>query len=336
MWETAESAFQEMFCRMYGVVEPAVPLQKIIHWWAVTADVGMQDDDCNLGTAFVPAGHFYEMHIPVPGDERRRTDRGRARQAGADWLLYPQIRTTDDTTALARDGFLDLPWFMEAQYRVRGGVDDDLRAQLGNSRYRDLRRLVRRADAEYDHRVLDGAGAAADPAALKDFDRLHALNLAKYGHRFNHLSSTALELVLDSPLRDRMRLFLRQSRADGATVQAVLCFLDPTGTELTILAQGIDPALVTPGQNVYRAAFYEIFRWGEGQGIGVFSLGRGNEVKKLDVGANTYHLLANHIRGVSGADPAGFAPMRAKLRDFFDRVIGELESTGGARVTVRR
>ncbi|WBB75659.1 GNAT family N-acetyltransferase [Micromonospora sp. WMMD1128] len=325
-----------MFCRMYEVAEPAVPLSRIIHWRAVTADVGMQDDDCNLGTAFVPAGHFYEMHIPVPADERRRADRERARRAGADWLLYPQIRTTGDTAALAVDGFLDLPWFIEAQYRVRAGVDDDLRAHLGNSRYRDLRRLVRRAAGEYDYRVLDGAEAAADPAALKDFDRLHALNLAKYGHRYNHLSATALDLVLDSPLRDRMRLFLRQSRADGATVQVVLCFLDPTGTELTILAQGIDPALVSPGQNVYRAAFYELYRWGEDHGVGAFSLGRGNEVKKLDVGANTYHLLANHIGGVSGADPAVFAPMRAALRGFFDRVIGELESTGGHRVTVRR
>jgi hypothetical protein len=336
MPETVEATFQEMFCRMYGVADPAVPLQKIIHWWAVTADVGMQDDPANLGTAFVPAGHFYEMHIPVPGDERRRTDRGRARDAGAEWLLYPQVRTTDDSTALAAVGFLDLPWFLEAQYRVRTGVDDDLRAHLGNSRYRDLRRLVRRAATEYDHRVLDGAAAAADPAALKAFDQLHSLNLTKYGHRYNHLSGTALDLVLDSPLRDRMRLFLRQSRTDGETVQAVLCFLDPTGTELTILAQGIDHGLVTPGQNVYRAAFYELYQWGEAHGVRVFSLGRGNEVKKLDVGANTYHLLANHIGGAAGADPAVFAPLRAKLGAFFERVTGELESAGGDRVTVLR
>ena len=330
---TISDTYRALFCQIYGVEAPVVPLGMIIHWSAIVRETGLADLAVNSDTAYIPDGYFYAVHNEVPDAAGIRDAMTSAAVHDADWVLYPVLRSGDRTDELAAAGFTPIPWFVEAEYRVRADVDTDLRAQLGNGRYRDLRRLVRRAEQSYRHEILTGTELAGMPDRLIEFDRLHQLHMTRYGHCHNHLSAPALHLMLNSPLSPGLVLFVRYHDRTAQPVQAALSLLDPSGRELTLLAQGIDRAAVPAGHNLYRTWFYEMYRWGVAHGVEVFNLGRGAEQKKLDMGANTFHLLDNHLAPTRRRDTADVHAMRQKLVPFFADVRRHLADTVQHRET---
>jgi hypothetical protein len=293
--------YERLFALLYGTggAEAPVRLGDVIHWRAGLDGCGLNDLSLNRSTAYVPSGYFYRAHTSAPSEPEVAAALRTAATRGADWVLYPTVRDEDDTRALTASGFVALPWFVEAEYRVRHGLDADLRAQLGPGRHRELLRLVRRADERFFTTVTEGHDALTEAGVLESFDRVHRLNLLKYGHGANHFSADITHALADSPLGSRLCLFRRHLRQGGDVVQAVLALIEDGGEAVHLLVQGIDHGRVPPGQNLYATSLYEIFRWGVRRGITVFNLGRGAERVKLNLGANAFHLLANHLGSVS-------------------------------------
>lgn len=305
--------YRTLFCQMYGVRSPAVVLGEVIHWWAIVRDAGLADLTINKQVGYVPEGYFYATHVEAPSDRAVRDAFADAGRHDADWVLYPVVRAVQRSEAMREAGFLPVPWFVEAEYRMRDGVDVDLRAQLGKSRHGDLRRASRRAAERYPYEVR--GPDQVDEESLAAFDRLHRINLSKYGHKHNHLSPTALRLILDSPIGSGVRLFLRRQKEGGEPVQAGLNLLDEAGGTMAFVAQGIDREHMPAGegQNLYKAWFYDMYQWGAAHGVDAFTLGRGAELNKLDVGGNTFYLLDNHLAPTRCSDPQEVDALRARL-----------------------
>ena len=324
--------YRTLFCQMYGVRSPAVVLGEIIHWWAIVRDAGLADLTINKQTGYVPDGYFYTTHVEVPSDRAVCVALTDAARHDADWVLYPVVRAVDHPEGMRNAGFMAVPWFVEAEYRVREGVDRDLRAQLGKNRHGDLRRASRRAAERYRCEVFGPEQISEE--SLAAFDRLHQINLGKYGHKHNHLSLAALRLILASPLGAGVRLLLRYPRDGGTPVQAGLNLLDEAGRTMAFVAQGIDRDGVPTGegQNLYKAWFYDMYQWGTEHGVDTFALGRGAELNKLDVGGNTFYLLENHLAPTRSADTDEVKALRTRLTLQFSDVRAQLTES----VTRRR
>lgn len=331
-----DEVFRRVFSLLYGTGGPIARLGDIIHWRAGVESLGLGGLSLNSAMAFVPNGYFYRAYTPAPSAAEIAKAHQEAAEWEAAWTLYPAVRDQDDTRALTAAGFMALPWFIEAEYRVRDNLDTDLRAQLGASRHREILRLVRRADEQFVTTMTQGREALIDVGALESFDRLHQLNLAKYGHGTNHFSAAILRILIDSPLGPQLCVIQRR-RHDGATVQAVLALVDDGNATVHLLVHGIDHARVPPGQNLYATSLYEIFRWGLQRGIATFNLGRGAEHVKLNLGANVFHVLANHlarvcvqVRRESRAD-AELISLREVARRRFDMTCDQLRETANRR-----
>ena len=303
--------WRQAFCRLYGTERPVVPLGRIMHWRAVAGALpggSFADSD----PALITGGYFYRPHTTAPSaaelDALPRDDEAR-------WVLCPVVRHGEGAT-LAERGFTELPWFLEAELIASDDVDRDLRASLGGARFRELRRLARRAEADFRWEV-----AEITEDTLLAFDRLHRQNLAKYGHAHNHFSLEILRDLRASPLGDRLCLFLHRDRHD-APVQAVLGLRHPESLEL--LVQGIDHAAVPPSHNLYAAALYRIYHWGADHGLSRFNLGRGAALAKLNLGANRFHVVANHIDGDVGA-------LREAACAAMDQAVATLCAAAGRR-----
>lgn len=316
--------YRTLFCQMYRVSSPVVVLGEVIHWWAIVRDAGLADLTINKQTGYVPDGYFYATHIDAPSGHAVRTALADAVRYDADWVLYPVVRAVERSETMRDAGFVPVPWFVEAEYRVHDGVDADLRAQLGKNRHGDLRRASRRAAEGYRYEVLGNDQITDDNLAA--FDRLHRINLDKYRHKHNHLSMAALRLILAAPLGAGVRLFLRYPEAGSVPVQAGLNLIDETGRTMAFVAQGIDrQAMPTgEGQNLYKAWFYDMYLWGVERGVDAFALGRGAELNKLDMGGNTFYLLENHLASARFADMAEVAELRGRLTAQFAEVGSQL------------
>ncbi|NJP89874.1 GNAT family N-acetyltransferase [Nonomuraea sp. FMUSA5-5] len=321
--------YRDLFCQMYGVAAPAVVLGEMIHWWAIVREAGLGDQKLHRQTAYVPAGYFYATHVDAPDARTVREARERAADLATDWVLYPVVKAADDTGALRAAGFTPIPWFVGADYRVREGVDEDLRGQLGKNRHGDLRRAARRAAERYDLELVSFPDITEEHLLL--FDRLHRLNLRKYGHQHNHLSLPALRAMLRTPLGAGLFLYLRRPLEGGPPVQAGLNLVEDGGRTMSFVAQGIDHAVVPSSQNLYKAWFYEMFQRGAGMGVDTFVLGRGAELNKLDMGANTFYLLENHLGPVGDRETGEVERLRQRLRAGFEEIGARLAANMAQR-----
>jgi hypothetical protein len=306
-----DAVYRRLFEQLYQTNGDTVRLGKIMHWNAVMRDLDRSGLRLNQELAYLPRGYFYGSHTPAPGTSEIETDAGAALANGAHWLLYPAVR--HPAPALNRTGFVDLPWFIATNYHVRSGLATDLRAQLGGRRHRELRRHIRLADEHFPSTVCYGRSALSEPGVMASFDRLHQLNLKKYGHRRNHYDSAALEVLLTSGLGDRLGVLLRHPRAGGPAVAATLFLDEPDGTCMHLLVQGIDHDVVQTGHNLYAASVLDLLEWGTGREIGLFDLGKSAETTKLGLGANSFHLLWNHL--VPVADWTHRTGLRTELDD---------------------
>ncbi|MEV5651910.1 GNAT family N-acetyltransferase [Nocardia sp. NPDC052254] len=302
---SAGDPWRQAWCRLYDTSTGVVPLGRIMHWRSVIAALGVGPV---LGgdAAMVTRGYFYQPHTACPAPAEVRFDRSVAESVSASWLMYPVVRA-GESAVLADAGYASLPWFLEAEFVRSDDVDHDLRDLLGGTRFRELRRLGRRADEHFAWEVR--AGTEIDADALADFDRLHRLNLTKYGHGTNHFALPILRDLTESVVREHIRLF-RYRRPGGESVQAVLAMHRPESATLDLLVQGIDHAVVSSSHNLYAAAIHRIYRWGAERGVRRFGLGRGAEQAKLGLGANRFHIVANHLMRVDGGSEAALPPLR--------------------------
>ena len=302
---TEQTTWQAAFCRLYELDRPVVPLGTIIHWRAIATALGMERPFTDQ-SALVTADYFYQPHSPVPS--AADLDAALTADTDAAWILVPVLRPSAAAWELAERGFVDLPWFVEAEYRVRDGVDQDLRAQLGSDRYRTLRRMVRRVGEHYAWQAY--TGESLTPDVWRSFDRLHRLNIERYGHSRNHFGGAVLNVLSTSPLAHSLCVFRFERRTDGVPVQAVLAIRD--GDHVRLLVGGIDHATVPSAHNLYAAGYYATYQWGATHGIRVFNLGRGAPIDKLNAGANHFELLSNHLAPAGSQDSHDVRELRTR------------------------
>ncbi|WP_040785709.1 GNAT family N-acetyltransferase [Nocardia pneumoniae] len=312
-------------CRLYGTSSPVVPLGKIMHWRAVTEALGVETPAAD--PALIAGGYFYRPHTTAPDAAELEADIWAAVSGGARWLLYPVVRGA--AALLERHGFVELPWFVEAEFVTDDEPDHQLRTLMGGARFRELRRMVRRAEEQFEWHMT--TGDRIDDEILTAFDRLHRLNLAKYGHTRNHFALPILRDLTRSALGERMCFFLHRQRSGGTPVQAVLAMRYPESNTVEVLVQGIDHAVVPPAQNLYATALYRIYRWGWSRGIHRFNLGRGAQLAKLNLGANRFHVVSNHIAPVTGDRHEEFAALRAAARASMNTALAALRAAADRR-----
>ncbi|MGO4617473.1 hypothetical protein AB4305_24220 [Nocardia sp. 2YAB30] len=319
--------WRQAFCRLYETRVPIVPLGKIMHWRAVVDALGVETPTAR-DLALVADDYFYRPHSSAPTAAELDAHRHEGAIGGAQWLLYPVVRRAGADLSAPR-GFVELPWFVEAEFVVRDSLDRDLRRLLGGSRLRELSRLVRRADEHFEWEVA--TGAQVDDETLVAFDRLHQLNLTKYGHSRNHFSLSILRDIAISALRERVCVFLHRRQSDGALVQAVLAMHYPESKTLEVLVQGIDHTAVARSQNLYAVALYRIYRWGLARDIHRFNLGRGAQLAKLNLGANRFHVVSNHIAPVDDTRPVDFGALQVAARSSIDKALAALAKAADRR-----
>lgn len=298
----AQSTYRALFCTLHRHRWPVAPLARIPHWIGPARAALGRASDLERCRALVPSGCFYALSTPAPSDREVESALAEASGADAHAVLFPVIRAGADTAALAGRAFRAIPWFIEASYEVCAGVEADLRAQLGGRKWRDLRKIARHYEQAFALEVH--AGPAIADSVLEEFDRLHQCNLTKYGHAMNFYSREVLGCLLGSPLGPHTRVFVSRRRSDGCAAQALLALAG--ADEMRLLVQGIDPAVVPPGQNLYRALLVLLFLRGAEAGVQRFHLGRGSEALKLSLGANRFHRLDNHL-WIDERAPAGWA-----------------------------
>lgn len=324
--DIANAVWRNAFCQLYRVRRPCVALGDIMHWRAVigTLGVGSQLDH---DLAYVPSGYFYQTHTPAPSPSEVEVAGGDARRHGARWVLYPVVAQPAAAACAELGGAVELPWFVSAEYEVRRGIDEDLRDQLGGARTREIARLSRRAAEKV---TWDASTGEPAPDVLASFDRLHRLNLDRYGHRHNHFAQPILAGLIRSPLRDNLCIF-RHLQADGGDpVQAVLALRSPDAALLHLLVQGIDHARVPPAVNLYATMLYRIFGWGVANGIRRFDLGRGAHAAKLNLGANRFQVVSNLLIPAvpgPGAEPDDLTGLRKAATQAADAATDELRTT---------
>jgi hypothetical protein len=325
--EIADAVWRKAFCQLYRVSQPRVPLGDIMHWRAVIGALGV-GSHLDHDLAYVPSGYFYQTHTPAPTRSDVDLACRDARRNGARWVLYPVVPQPPAAAYAESGGAVELPWFVSAEYEVRSGVDEDLRDQLGGARTREIARLARRAAGQFTWQASTGEPA---PDVLASFDRLHRLNLDRYGHRHNHFAQPILAELIRSPLRDDLCIFRHLPAGGGDPVQAVLALRSPEEALLHLQVQGIDHARVAPAVNLYATMLYRIFGWGVANGIRRFDLGRGAHAAKLNLGANRFQVVSNLLVPVApDAEPSDLTRLRKAAAHAIDAATDEL------RTTVRR
>lgn len=292
--ETPEAirVFQNLFLELYSIQEPILPLERIMHW---VRRFGIETPNLDITPTLVIGGFFYNTSTSVPTASEIEESLEIARQNNVYQFLIPTIRNTATTEAIESYGFKKIPWFIEAIYQIQNGVDEDLRSQLGGKRFREILRLVRMAERDYEFEFYTLKQIRTDPSILKTTADIHEFNVKKYGHAINFYSYSILKLISESVLGENLLICICRDKETSQEVQASISLLDPSRLQMYTLVQGIDKEKIRKGQNLYIADKYQRYKFAERHGIREINLGRGNEELKLKLGANRFNLLNNWV-----------------------------------------
>src|SRR6266487_435225 len=125
----ALDAFRGLFCALYGVRDPVLPLRNVLHWFDGVRRFGSADHELHTVPTAVMGGSFYNISTPAPSQATLEAWLAEAESIGVEQVLVPTVRRERPTGALANSGFVAVPWFVEAEFTITDGLDADLRAR---------------------------------------------------------------------------------------------------------------------------------------------------------------------------------------------------------------
>ncbi|MBW4575134.1 MAG: hypothetical protein KME08_07605 [Aphanothece sp. CMT-3BRIN-NPC111] len=288
----ARKIFQNLFLELYSIEEPILRLDRIMHW---VRRFGIETPNLDKTPTLVLGGCFYNTSTPVPTSSEIAEYLEMGDKKGVHQFLIPTIRNNASVAALRSHGFQPIPWFIEAIYEIKNGVDDDLRSQLGGKRFREILRLVRMAEKDYEFEFYTLEQIRTDPSILKTTADIHEFNVNKYGHAINFYSYSILKHISESVLGENLLICIYRDKETSQEVQASISLLDQSRSQMYTLVQGIDQEKIRKGHNLYIADKYQRYKFAERHGIREINLGRGNEELKLKLGANKFNLLNNWV-----------------------------------------
>ncbi|MBE9035177.1 hypothetical protein, partial [aff. Roholtiella sp. LEGE 12411] len=143
----ARNIFQKLFLELYSIQEPIIQLNHIMHW---VRRFGVETPNLDNSPTLVLEGFFYNTSTPVPTASKITEYLEMGHQKGVHQFIIPTVRNNADTKVIESHGFQKIPWFIEAIYEINNGVDEDLRSQLGGKRLREILRLIRMAERDYE------------------------------------------------------------------------------------------------------------------------------------------------------------------------------------------
>ena len=304
--------FRKLFDDTYEVGRPLLPPRRILHWIDMARAFGVDNLALHDRPTWVFGGYFFNTSSPVLSPETLELELERGRAFGAEQFLVPTVRDESDCASMRSLNFRPYPWFVEAIYEVRDGVDRDLQDHVGRRRHKNITTLWDRANMDYIVIKCLGSELRLRPGLLDQAAELHGRNIEKYGHEINFFDAEKLRTLLDSPLGDYLLICLRSDKKSGVAVQASISLVDSDSSEMYQLVQGIDHSLVRPGHNLYIADTYELYRYAEDCGIKTINLGRGDAAGKRRLGANRFNLLNNWLLASEANDSSELLQLEAR------------------------
>lgn len=275
---------------------PIVRLRDIPQWHAVSREVPDNTSELHDETAYVAEKCFYDPCAVMP--ESAVVEEYRKRASDADWLLLPSIGVynLDD---LDGDDAVIVPFMQASFFDVSSDVDTQLRQVIGGSQLRELVRITRRAEEICKFSIFLLSDLGVSSKELATFVELQAENARKYHHPRNMFTHKAIEEIARSQYAADYVLKIGELRSDGSAVQASLSHYARDEGVFTQLVQGLRREKLPPGQNLYMADYYQLYRFAHELGARTHGLGRGATDVKKKVGANRFVDLVNVVYPVS-------------------------------------
>jgi len=288
-------AFRELFMTGYNLDKPVALLESIVHWQAQMQYIQRTDTSLGRYQTFLFGGYFYNFTTPALSPLEIQTAISEATQYNAAQVLVPTIRDTDDCSGLVDAGFQKIPCFIDVAFDLENGVDADLENRVGNKRMREIRRIHRKANKEYELKIYEGKDQLTDEV-LQLASELHNYNALKYKHPVNFYNLTVLKELRNTALARNTLIAFWCNRITGKPAQVNVCFVSAEHGEIYYLVQGINQAEVSEGQNLYVASIYAMYLLASERKIGRVYLGRGSHEAKAKLGANRFYLLNHWIK----------------------------------------
>jgi hypothetical protein len=323
--------FRDLFCSLYGLDEPVLPLRNVAHWYDRVRSLGSVDHEIHTKPTAVMGGWFYNISTPAPSRATLESWLAEAQSKGVSQGLVPTVRRQYSAEALAEAGFVGVPWFIEAECTIQEGLDKDLRARLGRDRHDGIRRIARRAEKLYPATYHRGTDLGKHPELVESVAGLHACNVRKYGHAANFYDAALLRRLIASPLGEHVLVCIRRQRGSERAVQASISLLDRDCGQLYWLAVGIDHDQVDPSANLFVADGYGLARLAEREGATTVNLGRGNPTQKRRLGADRFYVLQNWIRADSPSATAELLRLKGQMNDSLGLTASGSASVGQHR-----
>ena len=289
-----KDATLKLFCELYQVRLPCVVLREIIHWHSLVKKLELESQSFHDKLAYVMPGYFYSSASPIPNFTEVKDTIKAANELQADLVLLPVIRNTEKSSNL--DMFnSSIPYFLESIYKVNHSLHEDLRKQLGKKRYKEILRVSNKIDQEYTIEFIEGDNILKKPEMLVIFDKLHELNIRKYKHTRNHFNANIINNLLSSSMNGKVLFVFYRDIYTQEYVLGSLNLIDRKDRTIHLLVVGINRDKIPHSRNLYANFVYNIYKYGVGNNIDEFNLGRGLPANKLKLGANHFYILSNYL-----------------------------------------
>lgn len=280
--------FQKAFIQCYDLTQPVVELGRLPHWVGIKERFNFLGLDADRMQAYIPDGYFYAVSTPAPSLEKIKHFKENARSIGADSLLIPcVIDASCNEQQLIDEGGIKIPASPEVVVNFGDdSIDELLPKRITRLRYRDMCRLVRKADEAYT--VTEYSSSSQNIGrAIEDVSLLHGKHAIRYGSPTDIFRQNVLQAMVETDEKSEMFLFVRRVKDTGNPVQGMITFWNQQSKTVVYLSQAIDRDSVPLTQNIYRASFLELFRLAQQRGYQHVSLGRGNaDMKVNDLGGD--------------------------------------------------
>ncbi|MBO8191454.1 aminotransferase class I/II-fold pyridoxal phosphate-dependent enzyme [Streptomyces oryzae] len=252
----------------------------------------------------VGGGAPYSPTSPAPTAQALDALVRRAKERDVPQILVPNVRRSDDTSALREAGFHPMAVGSECVVRLPGEVDETLRTRVGAGRLGELRRRHHTVARELSWERVRLSELGDSPWARDAFAALHRRQVERQGGRHNPYNAEALHALAGSALADRTELLIRR-RPDNSVVQAGLLTNSHNGRGLYHLAQAVDHEDPVARRGLNEASLYALYLDARRSGLEWVHLGRGDADHTRRLGADLFVPLDHWLRGPDLPPPGG-------------------------------
>jgi len=280
------NVFKDLLC--LSLNQPSFPLDLTAfpHWEKIALEG--KEKGLNLAKPTWPLGFFYNFYTPFPSPDVLREEALKAAHSGAEQMVLPNLRHHPEQEAfLSQLGFIKIGEEDESAFLITKPIEEELRERVGSSRFREIRRLVSKARNDSSTEFLEmRTSPSKGEETLYKIAHLHHYHAEKHSNKVNIFSFPILKNILESNLRENLILGITYAHNSSQVLQGKILIRDHS--TLYYISQAIDHIKVTTGNNLYIAAYYEIYQWAFENQIKVVHLGRGGREMKQRLGANLF------------------------------------------------